>query len=154
MESKNYALWLLGRRAYTVKKLREKLSNKQYPEADIAATIKFCIDQHFLDDVEYAKNFIRARDAIRPRGRRILKFELIRKGVASADIDKAFEDEEISNRDERELALRIVERKSKQCATLSKEVAYRRLFGTLARRGFDINIIKEVINEYFANRNT
>lgn len=149
MESKNYALWLLGRRAYTTRKLQEKLEDKKYTKTDINDTIKFCIDQHFLDDVEYAKNFIRARDAIRPRGRRILKFELIKKGVEKDDINKAFEDEEISNRDEKEMAVRIVERKSKQCATLSKEVVYRRLFGLLARRGFDINIIKEVLNEYF-----
>lgn len=149
MEAKKYALWLLGKRAYTVKKLREKLESKQYPKSDIDATLKFCIDHKFLNDVEYAKSFIRARDALRPRGRRVLQMELIRKGVASPDIDKAFEDEEISNRDEKELATRIIERKRKQCATLNREVAYRRLFGTLARRGFNINIIKEVISDYF-----
>lgn len=152
MESKNYALWLLGRRAYTTRKLQEKLKDKKYTKTDIAATIRFCLDHHYLDDVEYAKNFIRARDALRPRGRRVLRLELIRKGVASADIDKAFEDEELSSRDEKVLATNIIKRKSKQCATLSREVAYRRLFGTLARRGFDINIIKEVLNEYFGKR--
>lgn len=152
MESTNYALWLLGRRAYTVNRLEEKLKSKQYPSADIDATINFCIDHGFLNDTEYAINFIRSRDAIRPRGRRILQLELIKKGIDRSDIDKAFEDEEISNRNEKELAISIVKRKARQCATLSREVAYRRLFGTLARRGFDINIIKEVLNEYFGDR--
>ena len=152
MQAKNYALWLLGKRAYTIKGLRDKLQNRQYPDTDIAATIKFCLDQRFLDDVEYAKNFIRARDAIRPRGRRLLFFELIKKGVAKDDIEKAFADEEIINRDETELARETIRRKGRQYATLSREVAYRRAFGALARRGFNINTIKEVLDDYFNNK--
>ncbi len=149
MDVKNYALWLLGKRAYTEKGLREKLVSKKYPEYDINQTIKLCRDQRFINDLEYAKSFIRSRDICNPRGRRVLYLELVRKGVPKEIIEKAFDDEEISNRSEKGLARELLRRKTRQYDTLSKDKQYQRAYGLLARRGFDISTIREVTNEYF-----
>lgn len=149
MNPRNYALWLLGKRAYTEKGLRDKLISKKYFASDIDIVIKFCKDQRFINDIEYAKSFIRTRDAASPRGKRLLRLELMQKGVSADNIDTAFNDEEVSNRSEIELACELIRRKARQYDTLSRDKQYQRAYGLLARRGFDINTIKEVLNEYF-----
>lgn len=148
MNPKNYALWLLGKRAYTEKGLRDKLKSKKYFASDIEIVIKFCKDQRFINDIEYAKSFIRTRDICSPRGKHLLRLELLRKGISRDDIDKVFDDEEVVSRSEIDLARELVRRKARQYDTLSKEKKYQKLFGLLARRGFDLDIIKEVTNEY------
>jgi len=149
MNAKNYALWLLGKRAYTQKRLREKLESKNYPQADIDSAMKFCIDQGFINDIEYAKSFIRTRDICSPRGKHLLRLELIKRGVSDEDLIEVFADEEVAARPEEELARELIRRKTRQYDTLNKEKKYQRLFGLLARRGFEINTIRSVLDEYF-----
>lgn len=152
MRALEYALWLLGKRQYTEKGLREKLSSKQYQPPDIDRALKFCIERGYINDMEYAKSFIRSRDAYNPRGRRLLFFELIKKGVSKEDVEKVFADGEVLNRDERLLAQSLVKRKARQYATLERGKAYQRLYGLLARKGFDLQIIRSVLDEQFKRR--
>jgi regulatory protein len=146
MNAKNYALWLLGRRAYSEKRLRDKLRFKKYDATDIEPVVKFCLDYKFLDDLEYAKSFIRTRLALRPRGARVLTLELRKRGIAQDNIEMALADNEALG-DETELIRRLVGQKKKQYAGLGARVARQRLFGFLARRGFSLSKIKEVLDE-------
>lgn len=150
MDAQNYVLWLLGRRQYTEKQLREKLNGKGYNQDEIGDVIAKCKKYKYIDDLNYAKSFIRNRDMFNPRGKRILRLELIKRGIAGEDINQALEnDEEISDRDELKLVRELAQKKYLQYAKLDRAVAYRRLYGQLARRGFDLYIIKEVLDENF-----
>jgi len=147
MEAKNYALWLLGRRAYSEKGLREKLRQKNYSVADIDAIVKFCLEHKFLNDLEYAKSFIRTRLALRPRGQRVLRLELLKKGIADETIKEALASKDTNQVSETGLARRLVEQKRFQYAGVEGQIRNRRLFALLARRGFSISTIKEVLND-------
>ena len=149
MKAQSYALWLLGKRQYTEKQLRDKLCRKEFEPAEIDATISKCKKYKYIDDFNYAKSFVRTRDMFNPRGKRILRLELLKRGVADDVVARAFEDEEISNRDELNMARQLAKKKYLQYAKLDRRVAWRRLYGQLARRGFDLNIIKEVLDEQF-----
>ena len=147
MDAKNYALWLLGQRAYSEKRLCDKLRRKKYSETDIVSVIKYCLEHRFLDDLEYAKSFIRTRLALRPRGQRVLRLELLKRGIDDGTIEEALSSNELNQTSEVELARRLVEQKRFQYAGLEKQIRNRRLFALLARRGFSVTTIKEVLNE-------
>ena len=147
MDAKHYALWLLGRRAYSEKRLRDKLRQKKYPEGDIEQIIKYCLERKFLNDLEYAKSFIRTRLSLRPRGQRVLRLELLKRGISDENIKEALASKDTNQASEVELARRLVEQKRFQYAGIDEQTRSRRLFALLARRGFSVSIIKEVIND-------
>ena len=140
-------MWLLGRRAYSEKRLRDKLRQKKYPEGDIEQIIKYCLERKFLNDLEYAKSFIRTRLSLRPRGQRVLRLELLKRGISDENIKEALASKDTNQASEVELARRLVEQKRFQYAGIDEQTRNRRLFALLARRGFSISIIKEVIND-------
>ena len=69
--------------------LREKLKAGLYPEDLIEAAVTYVKSFGYLNDVRYAENFILARKSTKSK-REILAL-LNRKGICSADIEKAFE---------------------------------------------------------------
>jgi SOS response regulatory protein OraA/RecX len=54
MTTKNKALGLLSRQPYTVKRLADKLGDKNCPQHEIAEVIEWCIEQGYLNDGEWA----------------------------------------------------------------------------------------------------
>jgi regulatory protein len=100
-----------------------------------------------IDDAAFAGMLARDRVRLRPQGSRRLANELRQKGVdeetARAAIRETMEGEET---DERELARRAAA-KWKPRPGEEPERARRRLHGFLARRGFDGEIIREVLDE-------
>jgi len=143
---KDYVLKLLAARAYTEKGLERKMLEKGYNKRDITEVIAWCRDQRFVDDREFARSFIRTRDAIKPRGRRVLRLELISKGVPVEIVDEILE-ESSADRNEAELAAEVLKRRLPAWRSLSQDNQWRRAYSLLARRGFNHNIICEVINE-------
>jgi regulatory protein len=143
---KDYALKLLSARSYTEKGLERKMRQKGYNIEDITEVISWCRTQRFVDDREYALSFIRSRDILKPRGQRVLRMELMAKGVPVSIIDDALT-AVFENRDERQLAAEVLSRKLPAWRTLGREIKRRRAYSLLARRGFNHNIICEVLDE-------
>lgn len=143
---KDYVLKLLAARAYTEKGLERKMLEKGYNKRDITEVIDWCRDQRFVDDREFARSFIRTRDAIKPRGQRVLRLELISKGVPVGIADEVLQ-EMGTNRDEAVLAAEVLRRRIPAWRSLPRDNQWRRAYSLLARRGFNHNIICEVINE-------
>ena len=99
----------------------------------------------FIDDFAFAKWWIEQRSISRPKGRRLISFELRQKGVAREIIDKAFENVDIP--EEFELAKKLVEKKIRWLKNLPADEARQKLFGFLGRRGFPFGVIKKAIDE-------
>ncbi len=103
--------------------------------------------QWMIDDAVFAGMLARDRVRLRPQGSRRLANELRQKGVdeetARTAIRETMEGEQT---DERELARRAAA-KWKSRAGEEPERARRRLHGFLARRGFDGDVIREVMDE-------
>jgi regulatory protein len=143
---KDYALRLLSARSYTEKGLERKMRQKGYNIEDITEVVSWCREQRFVNDREYALSFIRSRDILKPRGQRVLRLELIKKGVPVSIIDDTLT-AVFDDRDERQLATDVLSRKLPSWRTLNRETKWRRAYSLLARRGFNHNIICEVLNE-------
>lgn len=132
--AKQYALWLLARRSYSVFKLKEKLLTK-YPQEEVEGTIDFLKNIQLLDDSDYGVR--RAVFLSKKKSNRQIKFELSQKGLAPEDIEDSLlevEDEEIRVKD-------LLEKE--KITPLTKD----KLIQKYCRKGFKYSTIKKIIAE-------
>ena len=142
----NYALNLLSARPYSTQALHRKLIQKEYPAADADDAIRRLVDNGLLDDEKFAEQYARSKILSTGASKRRLTQDLYRKGikgdVASTAIANVIEDEEI---DTAAVIERVARKKLAQLGDLEPLVVRRRLFGFLARRGYDLDEIKAVV---------
>ena len=134
----NYALWLLGNRAYTRAELRRKLARKGVTEADMDGILERLEDYSFVDDGAYARSYVRDRGS--RKGEIALRQELRHKGVAEGDIASALTplDEAAQLASATALLVRHAWRFSKG----DPQRARARAFAFLARRGFPAGVAR------------
>ena len=142
----NYALNLLAARPYSTQTLRRKLIQKEYSAADADDAIRRLVDNGLLDDAKYAEQYARSKITTTGASKRRLQQDLFRKGiksdVATNAIASVIEDDAI---DPAAVIERVAKRKLAQMGDLEPRVLRRRLFAFLARRGYDLDEIKSVM---------
>jgi regulatory protein len=142
----DYALNLLAARPYATRALQRKLIQKEYSAADADDAIRRLVANGLLDDTKFAEQYARSKMLATGASRRRLAQDLYRKGikgdVAAAAIDNVVADEGI---DPAALIERVARKKLAQLGELEPVVLRRRLFGFLARRGYDVDEIKRVV---------
>jgi regulatory protein len=132
---------LLAIRARSEKELREALKRAEFAEDVIAAAIAECKQQRFIDDANFARQFIQNRLRNRPMGRTRLAVELRQKGIDAATIAAAL-DEALTAEEQVELANELAEKQRQRLANLPPPKARQRLADFLRRRGFDWETIQ------------
>ena len=146
-QAREAALHLLAVRPRSAAELARRLRAKGYSEAETAPVLERLAELGMIDDAAFAGMLARDRVRLRPQGRRRLLGELRAKGVdedtARAAFAGALESESI---DELELARRAAA-KWRPRAGEEPASARRRLYGYLARRGFDGEVVREVVEE-------
>lgn len=136
--AKQYALWLLARRSYSVFKLKEKLLSK-YPEEDVEGTIDFLKNIQLLDDSEYGLR--RASFLSRKKSNRQIKFELSQKGLDSEDIEKSL----LEVDDEQVRLKEMLEREK------INELTKDKIIQKYCRKGFSYALVKKTISQLIEN---
>jgi len=81
------------------------------------------------------------------KGPELIKVELKRKGISQEIISKTLFEGKESSENNNELLKTLARQKIRQLHGLPVETASRRLLGFLARRGFSLEVIKEVLKE-------
>lgn len=92
LSSKEAAMQLLSRRDHGEYELYQKLALKGYPEDEIDLAVNYCLDNHYLDDLRYAKSQIR-QHVYKGHGERRIRQELSQKRVSEAVIACALQQE-------------------------------------------------------------
>jgi regulatory protein len=140
------ALDMLEARARGVAELRRLLIRKGEPEAEVDATIERLRASGLLDDANYARQVTRSKALGAGLSKRRIQQELAKRGVAreiSDDaIDEVFEDESI---DEEVSIERVARKKLRMLTKVDEPTRRRRLYGFLARRGYDSDDIQRVL---------
>jgi regulatory protein len=140
------ALDMLEARARGVAELRRLLLRKGEPEADVDAAIERLRANGLLDDANFARQLARSKALGAGLSRRRIAQELAKRGVdrsVSADaIDDVFESEEV---DEEASLERVARKKLRTLGNLDDATRRRRLFGFLARRGYESDDIQRVV---------
>jgi regulatory protein len=141
-EAKDVALKFLSFRRRTEKQVREKLKKKEFDEKTIKATIDKLKEFDLINDLEFAFSWVKDRLAYKPRGKKLLKQELWKKGIKKDIIDQVTEE---LCQDEDKSALELVEKVKKRYKDLEPKVARRRMFSLLLRRGFSYEISRQAL---------
>jgi regulatory protein len=141
-EAKEAALRFLSFRRRTEKEIRDKLRRKGFDDKVIRSTIEKLKSYDLVNDHEFATAWIKERLAYKPRGRRLLRQELWKKGIQKDVIDRAVEE---LCRDENQSALKVLKKAERRYRNLEPKVARRRMMGLLTRRGFSYETIKEAL---------
>lgn len=137
------AVYWLKCSARTEEELRRKLRDGSYPSAAVEYVIELLKRYGYIDDEEYARNFIE----VHSRGKSCaeLTAQLSRKGISRACVSRLMEENPIN---EEEQIRRILEKRrfspgeSDQKET-AKQISY------LMRKGFSYDTVRRVISENF-----
>ncbi len=141
-EAKEAALRFLSFRRRTEKEIRDKLRGKGFDQKVIKKTIEKLKGYDLLNDYEFATAWVKDRLRHKPRGKRLLRQELWKKGIAKDAIDQITE--ELCQNEGRS-ALQVLARARKRYESLEPQVARRRMLGLLVRRGFSYETAKDAL---------
>lgn len=141
-----YLLKLLSVRPRTEKEARSKLHGKGFPKDVVEEVVSRAKEEGLLDDALYARLYAEDRASRKPRSKRLIERELIRKGIPAELVRKEVE-RTLGDRDERSLARAALEKRLPVLKVLPREAALRRAYSYLLRRGFSPGISRDVIRE-------
>ncbi|MFH1009873.1 MAG: regulatory protein RecX [bacterium] len=140
------ALKLLARRAYSERRLSEKLRDKGFNETVIREVLAACRRKNFVNDRDFAKNFVERRLETRPRAGHVLIGELLKQGI-SLRLAREVVEEHVTGEIESQSAKVMAMKKWKQFSPLGADVCFRRVSSYLARRGYNWDAISEAIKQ-------
>lgn len=164
----NDALWravqtaygLLSYRARTRRELQIRLSRKQFDQEIIELCLARLTEEGWINDRAFAESFVRDRIRLKPRGTRRLVSELAAKGidraVAEPVVAATLESEGRSDLDLAREAARKWARGKRLDTPQESGQRFgnrRRLYGYLARRGFDSDVIRVAMTDVLRGRN-
>ncbi|MCY3740642.1 MAG: RecX family transcriptional regulator [Candidatus Poribacteria bacterium] len=132
---------------YTKSEMKRHLEREGFSATAIETSITELIRSGHIRDRKYAENWIARRQKSNPRGKTLLKHELVDKGIDKEIAEQVIATVEVE--DETKVALEIAQKRAKQYKRLPTHVAKRRLHGFLARRGFGSDIVRQVLEEIF-----
>ena len=106
----------------------------------------------YLNDIEFAQWWLDQREKFRPRGTRLLKLELIQKGLDREIIDEAIEGVRTTVDSEVDQAFKVADKKIKNYKKLEPRELKIKMGQYLARQGFDWSVVKKVVDTISKNR--
>lgn len=139
--AQNKAMSYISKYQKTEKELRDYIIKKGFDEEIVLKVIKKLKEYNLVDDMSYAKNYIKSKS--KKSGRRKLSFELKKRGIADDMVEENIE--EYSNDSENILPLCEKYLKNKPRDYKTKQKAYR----FLASRGFIGEDIMRALNMFF-----
>lgn len=139
------ALDMLEARARATDELRRLLVKKGEPPADVDAAIERLRAAGLLDDANFARQLTRSKALGAGLSRRRIQRELTTRGVARRTADEAIEDVfDEEGIDEAASIERVARKKLRTLTKVDDAKRKRRLYGFLARRGYDSDDIARV----------
>lgn len=144
-EAMDRALRWLGRRPYTRKEIKQRLTQQDY-EVDIAEQVTSeLMEKGYINELEYAIMQTERRMKRQGRGRRWVTAELLAKGVPRDMIDQALQ--MIAPEEEYEHAKVVGRKRWNQLEKLDANERKHKVGQSLMRRGIPTNLIRKIIEE-------
>jgi len=136
------ALRLLAYRPRSEGELRARLARRGLPPGAVEEAMEHLREQGLLDDGAFARYWVETRQQASPRGRRLLRRELLAKGIAVDTARQA-----VAAAAEEEAARRAAEKKARSLHDLDYPTFRRRLGQFLLRRGFPYDTARALVDE-------
>ena len=140
------ALRLLSHRARSENEMRTRLGMRGIAPAIIEEEIVRLRDAGLLDDEQFARAWVEDRKRFAPRGRRMLRYELLGRGIEPESVDAVTGDI-----DDADTALTLARAKARgSIANADWETFLAKVGGFLRRRGFDYGVSTEAARTVWA----
>ncbi|MEW9667709.1 RecX family transcriptional regulator [Ammoniphilus sp. 3BR4] len=140
-----YAMRFLSFRPRTSAEVKEYLQKKGFLSEDIDSAITFLLEKNYLDDQTYALQWVEERKRLKPRGRYLLRMELMQRGIEDNIADQAIQGH-LSGREEKEMVIQWIEKKCKGVKYPNLYEMKKKLVPFLQRKGFPLEVIMEGIH--------
>jgi regulatory protein len=134
------ALNLLSYRPRSMTEIRRRLHQADFSSSAVQAALVRLERAGLADDHAFARYWVDNRERFRPRGTRMLRWELRQKGVADDIIEEVLMDV-----NETASAFRLARNRASRLRDLDERTFRKRLNAFLARRGFPYTIISEAV---------
>ena len=135
----NSAITYLSYRQRTESEVASNLISKGYSDQLILVVTGQLIAGGLIDDHEFAQSWVRDRLNLRPRSRRMLKMELIEKGINKSTIDEVLDD--IDYDDEINSLKTLISKKTSRYDSTEKLINY------LMSVGYKYDLIKDALKQ-------
>lgn len=143
-DCKRKALHYLAARCRSASEIEKNLQKKGFSRSLINETVLYLREKDYIDDLDYARRYIRDKSGRKVVGKNLLKYELTRKGIPNKIVKKALSEAEslLEKRDDiYNLALKKLQTLQKKKNKSSK------LYLFLKQRGFNNETITAIIQE-------
>ena len=141
------ALGLLAVRQRSRRELERRLVQAGFGSEDVEQELVRLEDVGLLDDEAFARAVVHSRMGPRGESRRVVAGKLAQAGV-SRDIALVVLEEASEGEEER--ARRLAETKAARMSGLEPQVAFQRLYGLLARRGYAPDVARTAARKALA----
>jgi regulatory protein len=132
------ALRLLSHRARSETEMRTRLAMRGVPPEAVDDEIERLRRAGLLDDEKFARAWVEDRKRTAPRGRRMLRYELLGRGIGPESVEMATRDV-----DDRETAHALARQKARTAPVANYDAFLAKVGGFLRRRGFDYGLAVE-----------
>lgn len=142
------ALRLIGHRPRSEQEVSQRLAKLNFSRDQVEQVIAKLKASNLIEDEKFARMWVENRLEFHPRSLRLIRYELLHKGIAEEHIEQALQETE----DEQDLARRAAVAYARRLENYENQVYRNRLSGYLARRGFSYGTIAPLVNELLAER--
>ena len=129
------ALRLLSARPRSENEMRTRLAMRGFAPETIDDEAERLRSAGLLDDQKFAEAWVEDRRRLSPRGRRMIRYELLGRGIDPESADNATKD-----LDDEETALSLARGRASRVPRTSYEAFFSKVGGFLRRRGFDYEV--------------
>ena len=147
-KAKDYCLNLFSYGERTESEIVKRLKTKGYSKWIIFEVVDYLRKYDIINDEKYAKNWVSSMMKFKPMGQFRAVYELKRKGIKPELAEKICK-ELLDNEIEKELAFKAAEKKLEVLKSYTDDVKKKKLLNFLKSRGFNFDIILNVMKEYF-----
>ncbi len=141
------AIRFLGTRPRSITEIRRKLREKDIPSEIIDIVIERLETMGYVNDLEFARLWVKNRQEFNPRGTMALRFELRAKGVSDAVID-----ETLADFDAMPAALAAARSKLRSLRRTDERTFRQKMGNFLVRRGFGYETARDVTDMLLQER--
>ena len=140
------AMAMLKRRDLSCRELSAKLGGKRFGQRVIHQVIARLQDLAFLDDKSLGIDVMNQLQSRKPTGPHLLKAKLIGRGIDPTLVDHLI-DTAKTNIDQVQQARALAQDRITRMKITNPQHIRKKLWGTLARRGFESDTIESALNE-------
>ena len=140
----DFALRLLARRAHSRFQLLQKLRRHRFAAEVIEEVLADLTRRGYVNDVQFAQGKAEYDLNSGKKGKQRVMIDLVRAGVSGTVAEEAVK-RVFEGTDQGAVALELAMKHKGRLSKLEPQAARRRLFGLLQRRGFEMDVIRGVV---------